>query len=340
MTRTVCAVFLFFWSQFFLASAFQPAVLSQTRDSVSLLCALSAEGEGHDVSMVEKCFDAFNQRDLKGIMECFEEDCAYEDTLFDGGASDKKELQGRFQRALDTAPIKVIVDTIASCPTTGKIGARWHLETESGNSLPFSKGCSFYTTNMETGKIQTGFRVMETPLKPDDAIFNLLIVPTKILEAMSPPPATSDNEPEPEDFPSILHKAYYRWNRRDMVGAVECFSDDILLEDTLYVRPISGKDALGKHYARVAEQVPAVCKIVLDDIAQDPVTGNLGARWHLEVKDSSLLEGWSRGCSMYTTDPKTGLITSGLDVTESPVKVNEAGLNLLLSPLQQLLKKR
>jgi hypothetical protein len=109
MTRTVCAVFLFFWSQFFLASAFQPAVLSQTRDSVSLLCALSAEGEGHDVSMVEKCFDAFNQRDLKGIMECFEEDCAYEDTLFDGGASDKKELQGRFQRALDTAPLKVIV---------------------------------------------------------------------------------------------------------------------------------------------------------------------------------------------------------------------------------------
>jgi ketosteroid isomerase-like protein len=299
-------------------------------------------------SIVENCFDAFNQRDLDAVMDCFEETVSYEDTIFEGGATNKKELRARFQRAMETFPPKVIVDEIASCPTSGKVGARWHLEIDnfsgSNTPLPFSKGCSFYTTNLKTGLIETGFRVMETPLKPDDAIFNLLMVPTKVMERLSPSPASSridDDKNEPEEFPSIIDKAYWRWNKRDMNGAVECFSDNMYLEDTLYLKPIQGKEALRKHYARIAEQVPSICKIVLDDIAQDPVNGNIAARWHLEVKnddnnDINLLEGWSRGCSMYTTDPDTGLIRSGLDVTESPVKVNEAGLNLLLSPLQLL----
>lgn len=140
---------------------------------------------------------------------------------------------------------------------------------------------------------------------------------------------------------SIVEQCFEAFNRRDldslMDGAVECFSDSILLEDTLYWNPISGKGNLRQHYIRVAEQLPSVCKIILDDIAQDPLNGNIAARWHLEVEDNNLLEGgWSRGCSMYTTDLQTGLIQFGLGITESPLKANDAVVNLLLSPLQLL----
>ena len=287
-------------------------------------------------SIVQQCFDAFNNQDLDLMMDCFEEDCNYEDTLFDKGIrGSKTELRTSFQRILDTGfPPKVVLDKIASCSETGKIGTQWHLETGSGIQLPFSKGCSFYTTNPNTGKIQTGFRVMESPLKPDDAIFNLLIIPLKIAESFSSVSTSNGNFQIGPDA-SIVEKAYHRWNDRDMEGAAKCFSDNAVLEDTLYFNPIRGNKALKEHYARIASQLPNTCKIFFDDIVVDQVSGNnIATLWHLESGSSEMLSGWSRGCSMYSTSLETGLITSGLDVTESPAKVNEPVFDLLLKPFQ------
>ena len=105
---------------------------------------------------------------------------------------------------------------------------------------------------------------METPFKSDDAVFNALIVPIKMMEALSP----KDTSPLPaspdQEFGSIIERTYDGWNRRDTIDAdMECFSDDMVLEDTLYVGAISGKEALRKHYDRVANQLPRVCTIVL-----------------------------------------------------------------------------
>jgi ketosteroid isomerase-like protein len=292
-------------------------------------------------SIIEKCFDAFNRRDLNGMVDCFTDDCQYEDTIFEGKAVGKQDIRRRFERSLHfLPPFNVVTDNVACDPTTGKVGCQWHLETENGMTLPFSRGTSFYTTDLDTGLIQTGFRVMETPFKPDDVVFNALIVPTKIMEALS----SKDTSPilpasQNQEFGSIIERAYDGWNRRDIDAAIECFTDDIILEDTLYFNTISGKEALRKHYDRVANQLPRVCTIVLDEIAESPSNGNIGIRWHLQVENSNLLEGWSRGCSMYTTDPKNGLVKSGIDITESPFKVNERGLDLLLSPLQ-ILRRR
>ena len=317
------------------------------------------DSDNEQGTIVERCFDAFNQRDLNSIMDCFADDCRYEDTLFQGSAVGKQDLKRRFQHALETTNLllpssKVIVDNVAWDPSTGKLGARWHIEMDDHGRrtrLPFSQGCSFYTTNLETGRIQSGFRVMESPFKPDDAIFNALIVPTKMMEALSPAPTLSSpsssssssssfgnqSKPNNQQFRSIIERAYDGWNRRDIDAAVACFTDDVFYEDTLYLKPMQGKEALRNHYRRVANQLPRICTIVLDDLVESPTNGNIGIRWHLAVDDDrNLLQGWSRGCSMYTTDPETGLITTGFDVTETPFKVNGQGLDLLLSPLQML----
>jgi hypothetical protein len=100
------------------------------------------------------------------------------------------------------------------------------LETENGMTLPFSSGASFYTTNHDTGLIQTGFRAIETPFKPDDVMCNALIFPAKIMEALwpkdtSPMPASPDQE-----FASIIERADNGLNRRDIDVAIECFTDD------------------------------------------------------------------------------------------------------------------
>jgi hypothetical protein len=245
-------LYLFFFLQVSATYGFHAALVANSQSSLLYATTTAASVDQQpQSSIVENLFDAFNHRDLDALMDCFEETVSYEDTMFEGGANNKKELRARFQRAMETFPPKVIVDEIASCPTSGKLGGRWHLEidnflgTSTSTTLPFSKGCSFYTTNLKSGLIQTGFRVMETPLMPDDAIFNLLMVPTKLMERLSPSPASSRiDKNEPKEFPSILDKAYWRWNKRDMNGSVECFSDNIYLEDTLYLKPIQGKEAL------------------------------------------------------------------------------------------------
>ena len=69
--------------------------------------------------------------------------------------------------------------------------------------------------------------------------------------------------------------------------------------------------------------------------------GYITSKWHLEIvnpngnDEGMLLPGWSRGCSMYVIEPKTGLIEYAIDITESPAKINEKQLNRLLSLIGQ-----
>ena len=105
------------------------------------------DSDNEQGTIVERCFDAFNQRDLNSIMDCFADDCRYEDTLFQGSAVGKQDLKRRFQHALETTNLllpssKVIVDNVAWDPSTGKLGARWHIEMDDHGRrtrLPFSQ---------------------------------------------------------------------------------------------------------------------------------------------------------------------------------------------------------
>ena len=58
---------------------------------------------------------------------------------------------------------------------------------------------------------------------------------------------------------------------------------------------------------------------MLDDLAIDAMNGTFGVRWHLEVNGVAIPN--LCGCSMYTMDREIGLLKSGFDVTEAPVKL-------------------
>ena len=65
----------------------------------------------HDqgTSIVEKCFEAFNRRDLDGVVDCFTDDCQYEDTMFEGKAVGKQGVRRSFERALHSLlPFNVV----------------------------------------------------------------------------------------------------------------------------------------------------------------------------------------------------------------------------------------
>ena len=274
-------------------------------------------------------------------MACFDEHCQYDDTAFRGPPANRATLRKRFQRSMEFLPknIKLIIDKVANDPVSGNMGAQWHLETAPGRPIPFSRGTSFYTTNAELGLITTGFRIMESPIKPDDAVFNALAIPFRIVEGVTGS-STANNKARaspPQDFDdsmTLMEKFYDGWNRRDIQASLQYAAEDIQYEDLLYSKPFSGKRALRKHLERVTKQLPSACKIVIDNQTVDPSNGNIGVVWHLEIENGQLLQAWSRGCSMYTTDGTTGLITSGFDVTEPPLKADERGLDLLFVPFQ------
>ena len=131
---------------------------------------------------------------------------------------------------------------------------------------------------------------------------------------------------------SIIEKYFEAWNKRDMETALNCFVEDCIYqtEDPVFVDTFVGKTALREHLAKNAAVLPSSCQIILDSIAVDKRNGNIGTTWHLEVNGVGIPN--LRGCSMYTTDPTTGLLTRGFDVTEAPVKLPKAALPFLWAP--------
>ena len=118
------------------------------------------------------------------------------------------------------------------------------------------------------------------------------------------------------------------WNQRDMETALECFTEDCTYEDTQYAEPFQSKPALRKHLLRVAANLPQSFEFVIDDMAISSNGEKVGVQWHVENDGEQLP--FTRGCSFYTCDPKSGLIQSGFDVPEPAViKPGDAGLNLL-----------
>lgn len=129
---------------------------------------------------------------------------------------------------------------------------------------------------------------------------------------------------------------------RDMESALDCFVEDCVYqtEDPVFVSTLEGKSALRNHLFKNAAALPSSCKIILDKLAIDDsssttTAGHIATYWHLEVNGLSIPN--LRGCSMYTTDTTTGLITSGFDVTEAPVKFPKRSTVLLSLPARFLI---
>lgn len=264
---------------------------------------------------------------MKQAAACFAKEFTYDDGQFLGSIqNDKSQLAARFELGKSLLPPNsvLVIDSLAVCPSTGKIGTRLHVEDENQRTLPRTRGCSFYTVDASSGLLRTGFRVSEMIVKPSKDMANGLVSSaSKILESSSPSsPASETPQSSP---PASVIEAYFRaWNARDMDAALDCFVDDCVYEteDPVFVDKFEGKESLRKHLETNAKALPPACQIVLDDLAIDPLRGTAGVKWHLEAGGVPIPN--LRGCSMYTMDSNNnsaGLLQSGFDVTEAPVKL-------------------
>ncbi|KAL3945136.1 MAG: hypothetical protein SGBAC_000804 [Bacillariaceae sp.] len=303
-------------------------------------------------TIVEECYKAWNQRDMKAAANCFTSSSSssnnnnsnkleYRDAQYLGKITSRQELEDRFTQQANLLPLncKIVLDHLAHNVESGKIATQWHVENKDGATVKFTKGCSFYTLDKESGLIQSGFRASEMVIKPNRNTVNALLSLVPSLGSS----ATIDAKRTSEESSStcIVQKYFDAWNRRDMEAALECLDDNCVYqtEDPVFVGTLNGKEEMREHLTQNANVLPAAAKIVLDDLAVDTrkgafATGTIGTRWHLAVNGVALPN--LQGCSMYTIDPDTGKIKTALDITEAPVKLPNQALPFLGAPAAAL----
>ena len=217
-------------------------------------------------SVVEECYSHWNRWDMKQAAACFAKEFTYDDGQFLGSIqNDKSQLAARFELGKSLLPPNsvLVVDSLAVCPSTGKIGTRWHVEDEKQRTLPRTRGCSFYTVDASSGLLRTGFRVSEMLVKPSKDMANGLVSSaSKLLESSSPSPRTL--ETPRSSPPASVIEAYFRaWNARDMDAALDCFVDDCVYEteDPVFGDELEGKESLRKHWKRTQRLCPQPARL-------------------------------------------------------------------------------
>lgn len=305
-------------------------------------CALRASIADVEPSIAEKCYDAFNIRETGDVTACFASDFSYDDGQYLGVIDKKTDLERYFDTIAKVLPrgAVVVVDHVAI--VSDKVATQWHMEKD-GSTVPFTRGCSFYTLEKGSGLIKTAFKVSEMIVKPSSLFSDAVVSSAKQMiqftEVFSRSSTIYADAEVPKTEPLSIIEAYFdAWNRRDIEAALECFIDDCNYEteDPVFVGSYRGKDALRKHLLRNVDVLPSACRIALDDVVVDKGRCTAGVKWHLEANGVSIPN--LRGCSMYTIDSESGLLCTGLDITESPVKVPGAIQEVIAaSPLTKLM---
>lgn len=117
-------------------------------------------------------------------VECFTDDCTYDDTQYAKPFEGKPALRKHLLRVAANLPqsFQFVIDDLAISANGQKVGVQWHVENN-GETLPFTRGCSFYTCDETTGLIQSGFDVPEPAvIKPGSTGLNLLSFASKLIE--------------------------------------------------------------------------------------------------------------------------------------------------------------
>lgn len=296
------------------------------------------------LSIVENCYNSWNDRKMNDAVACFSDNFTYDDGQYLGSIKDKGELEKSFKRNANILPStsKIVIDNIAVCSESGNIGTQWRVVKKDGETVPFTRGCSFYTIDKNSGLIKTGVKVSEMLVKPPKLFSDTLVSSASSFtgsgEKLSSVSLELGNEDEEKKLEySIIETYFQAWNKRDMEAALDCFVDDCLYEteDPVFVDKFKGKDALRSHLVKNAASLPSSCSIILDDLAIDSKC--CGVKWHLEVGGIPIPN--LRGCSMYKMDEESGLLKTGYDVTESPVKLPGLAQEILTTPFKALFSK-
>ena len=207
----------------------------------------------------------------------------------------------------------------------GKVFVMYCLQDDEGTMDPDSQGITYYTINMEDQKITSVFDVHE-PSSPKPGNNGL-----KLLKTVSPLLEKNRNNNEDKETKdeaintgkkvkgTAVERYFEAWSARDMHQAIDSFTQDCVLQDTQYEGAFSGKDEILNHLMNVKECLPNSFRFIIDEVVAVPSSEpgtkeKIGALWHVENGGDEL--GFTRGCSFYTTDAKSGLIKTGTEIPE------------------------
>ena len=302
--------------------------------------------------------NAWNRRDLDAAAAYFDKTngFVYHDTQYWGKITTIPELIQMWEQQahlLPTPDTHIQIDHMAVDRIRGSVGIEWHLDdtstgpradttTDDSQRQSRSKslrGVAFYTLSADQTKIASCRLCTEMLVKPParvaDAVVasasrflnsnsNSIDTTTTTRKTTSNAAYQSKSTLSSSVHSTILEQYFDAWNERDMEAALACFVDDCRYEteDPVFLTQLRGKVELRQHLINNARSLPSNCQIVLDDWAMDRMA--VGATWHLEVGGLAVPN--LQGCSMYTLDESTGLIRTGYDVTEAPVKLARQSL--------------
>jgi len=291
------------------------------------------------ITVVSKFVDAWNSRRIQSAVDCFSEDCEYNDTAYYKPFVGKGQLKRHLLRKADSLPTSQTksIDDISIDSEGSKICIVYHM-ADREEVIPNSRGCAFFTMDKD-GKIATVLNVPEpNEPKPGDEGLKILKAASKVMASAGLGYAENSGlvmNDDYEEAKTSVERYFYAWNRRDMTSAIQCFANDCLYDDAQYPKSFEGKESLRIHLDRVADCLPRSFVFIVDDlcISSDNL---IGVRWHVENGNGEALP-FTRGCSLYSLN-KDGLIQRGFDVPEPAVLKPEA-LRLGIHSIQRKIQE-
>jgi ketosteroid isomerase-like protein len=297
--------------------------------------AAASSGEG----VVTAFINALNSQTAPTeLLQYFDDNINYIDTAFYNPIIGIDALLKHWLLHTNSSPLstfreyQIVIDEIAS--TSNKVCVMYHLTTLDGEEIPDSTHITFYYLSYSgdgSKKIQKVFDVAEPALpKPGDSGLNLLKTVSSLIGddsiVISDKAVESNNSP---NTVSVVERYFDAWNRRDMKTAISLFTPDCQMRDLQYDDAFSGRDEFERHLLRVKDCLPSSFAFVVDDIALTKTKA--GVLWHVENNGDPLA--FTRGCSFYNINEKSGLIESGFEIPEkAPPKMGY--LNTLKSKFE------
>lgn len=201
-----------------------------------------------------------------------------------------------------------------------------HLE-QGGSKIQDSTSISFFS--LRNGLITQVIGVTEPPSpKPGDRGLKLLKLVSSVIGDESIVMKAADEMQQRKS--SVVEQYFDAWNRRDMKQAASLFTESCSMRDFQYDEHFSGREAFEAHLQRVNDSLPRSFNFVIDGLAAS--SEKVGVTWHVENQGEPLA--FTRGCSFYVIDKKTGLIQSGYEIPEkAPPKLG--AFNTLVSKFEE-----
>eukprot|EP00956_Cyclotella_meneghiniana_P028151 scaffold64941_cov77-Cyclotella_meneghiniana.AAC.4 len=270
------------------------------------------------------------------LLEYFDENINYIDTAYYNPIVGKDALLKHWLLHTNSSPLstfssdnyQIAIDDIVSTPN--KVYVMYHLESADGETVKDSTHITFYYVSDD--KIQRVFDVAEPDSpKPGDSGLNLLKTVSSLIgdENIAMTSDTGIESTASVGKKSAIESYFEAWTKGDMKAAISSFTADCQIRDLQYDDAFSGRDEFEKHLLRVKDCLPSSFAFVVDDLAV--TKSKAGVLWHVENNGDPL--SFTRGCSFYTFDEKSGLINSGFEIPEkAPPKMGY--LNTLKSKFE------